>query len=598
MDRIIEVKVNGNYLFKDNKNAGVQYEANVTSLRIEFDAGWDGYAKKVTFWDAVGGNPVERTLTTDLLEDITRSTRIYLCPIPGEPLLIAGNMTFVIDGYVDGKRQRSISDKLRVKEAPFKETAGEPADPTPTQAEQLQAEIDRIQSTIQNAAQSAENARASAEAAKNSEIVAESAKDAAETALVKAKEAQAAVETAKTEADAAIATVESAKNAAVAAADNAKASETAAKGSEEAAKASETAAESAKTAAEAAKADAEAAKTAAEKAEANAGLWAYASADNGQLTNEARAAAQAAQAAAEAAQAGAERARDQAEAVVGGDFATKTELAAHTGDSVIHVTAEEKAGWNESDVFVATYGTTTSAEIEAAYQAGKAVFVIGSNGSQMGVLLSRWSETIHYFVYLKNKTYLRLWVCENDAWSEPITTVKATPESHASTHASGGTDPITPASIGAKAATDSDVFVATYGTTTLDELNAERSAGKHIVCKGINGENAALIAADTADFDEPASFFNFASFTPFCDGSMIYSCKTDGWSYTAVDFVPYAHAANHASGGIDPITPESIGAATANHTHSEYAPAYTYGTEDLTAGTSELATGKLYFVFE
>lgn len=28
------------------------------------------------------------------------------------------------------------------------------------------------------------------------------------------------------------------------------------------------------------------------------------------------------------------------------------------------------------------------------------------------------------------------------------------------------------------------------------------------------------------------------------------------------------------------------------------APMYTYGTEDLTAGTSELATGTLYFVYE
>lgn len=28
------------------------------------------------------------------------------------------------------------------------------------------------------------------------------------------------------------------------------------------------------------------------------------------------------------------------------------------------------------------------------------------------------------------------------------------------------------------------------------------------------------------------------------------------------------------------------------------APAYTYGTEDLTAGTSPLETGKLYFVYE
>ena len=30
----------------------------------------------------------------------------------------------------------------------------------------------------------------------------------------------------------------------------------------------------------------------------------------------------------------------------------------------------------------------------------------------------------------------------------------------------------------------------------------------------------------------------------------------------------------------------------------EYAPAYSYGTEDLTAGTSALETGKLYFVYE
>ena len=36
------------------------------------------------------------------------------------------------------------------------------------------------------------------------------------------------------------------------------------------------------------------------------------------------------------------------------------------------------------------------------------------------------------------------------------------------------------------------------------------------------------------------------------------------------------------------VTPSQIGAA----------PAYTYGTEDLTAGSSSLATGKLYFVYE
>ena len=56
----------------------------------------------------------------------------------------------------------------------------------------------------------------------------------------------------------------------------------------------------------------------------------------------------------------------------------------------------------------------------------------------------------------------------------------------------------------------------------------------------------------------------------------------------AMNYAPSTHASQHASDGADPITPDAIGAA----------PAYTYGTEDLTAGTSPLETGKLYFVYE
>lgn len=215
MDRIIEVKVNGNYLTKDNDSAGVQHEANATALRIEFDRGWDGYAKKVTWWDAKGLNPVERTLTADLLEDSANSPRIYLCSIPGEAMTEAGKCTFVIDGYISGKRQRSVSETLKVKPAPFIEQAGQPADPTPTQAEQLQEQIDGIMDTIQQAAQSAEDAASSAEIAgesaeaanvsekaagvsasdaKASADAAKASKDAAESALDKAEKAQKAIE--------------------------------------------------------------------------------------------------------------------------------------------------------------------------------------------------------------------------------------------------------------------------------------------------------------------------------------------------------------------------------------------------------------------
>lgn len=155
MDRRIEVKVFGNHLWKDGNRAGVQGEGNVTSLRISFDEGWDSYAKSITFFDAKGRNPVKRTLTVDLLEDITESARVYLCKIPPEPMVHAGRCSFVIEGYVDEQRQRVVETELVV--LPARDTTGatEPNEPTPSQAEQLQGEIEKITDDVQAAAQSA-----------------------------------------------------------------------------------------------------------------------------------------------------------------------------------------------------------------------------------------------------------------------------------------------------------------------------------------------------------------------------------------------------------------------------------------------------------
>lgn len=170
MDRLIEVKVNGNLVTKDGKNAGTQGEYNATTLRIEFDPGWDGYAKTITFFNAYGENPIKRTLTADLLEDITESIRIYKVKIPGEPLEEAGKCSFVIDGYsIDGVLQRSVEEFLTVKAAKDTREAGDPVDPTPTQAEQLQTQIDTLLDDMQEQAiiahDAAENAKASEEAA-------------------------------------------------------------------------------------------------------------------------------------------------------------------------------------------------------------------------------------------------------------------------------------------------------------------------------------------------------------------------------------------------------------------------------------------------
>lgn len=144
MDRIINVRINGNHLTKDSRRAGVQWEGNATKLRIEFDSGWDVFVKTVTFWDARGNDSVKIELTSNLIEDIVKNERIYLCPIPPEAMTVAGELTFVVDGYTDGIRQRSIPDSLEVLPAPNAEGAGNSVNPTPSDIEQLRAEIRSI----------------------------------------------------------------------------------------------------------------------------------------------------------------------------------------------------------------------------------------------------------------------------------------------------------------------------------------------------------------------------------------------------------------------------------------------------------------------
>ena len=286
MDRIIEISVNGSHLTKDSNVAGVQHEANAKTLRITFDEGWDGYAKKVTFWDALDANPVKVILGTDRLEDITKSTRVYLCPIPGEAMTEEGQCRFVIDGYLEGVRQRSLEDMLKVYPAGYEEEAGEPTDPTPSQAEQLQGEIEAISETIREAAVSA---AAAAEAAENVEA--------------KLGEVTAAVEGAQQAAEDA---------------EGARAAAAAAQG-----------------AAEQALSDAVAAKEAAESA-ADAAAQDAAAGVKDEMAGYVSAA--------EAAQAAAEQARDDAQNIAGGDFASTTYVdnKAETAESNANRYTDEK----------------------------------------------------------------------------------------------------------------------------------------------------------------------------------------------------------------------------------------------------------------
>ena len=154
-------------------------------------------------------------------------------------------------------------------------------------------------------------------------------------------------------------------------------------------------------------------------------------------------------------------------------------------------------------VFIATYNLTTSAEIEAAYQAGKMIFV--KIGADCGVMDERENTTVHHFVVMNGSSYINI-VCSNDVWS--FTTQSIQPKITANgilkgdgnggvTAAVSGTDYQTPlpsqtGNSGKFLTTDgtdvswaaapTEIFWCTYGTTTSAEITAAVTAGKIPAC--------------------------------------------------------------------------------------------------------------------
>lgn len=145
MDRIINVAVNGNFVRKDSKNAGVQGEANVTTLHIVLSDDWEEFSKRIIWRDAQGEKPVA-VLLFNSVNDLTagKDPLVFDTPIPAEPLALSGWCSFTIEGFRDSTPTAvsiSVSDTLLVKVNDAYET---PAEPTPSQAQQLQTQIDSI----------------------------------------------------------------------------------------------------------------------------------------------------------------------------------------------------------------------------------------------------------------------------------------------------------------------------------------------------------------------------------------------------------------------------------------------------------------------
>lgn len=364
--RIIPCQVTDEYVRGSGVVVGAAGSHNDVALRLAFSPMWAGTARSIVWKDALGGNPTVTILGTDLLE--TGETEVYIVPIPAEPKAFAGDLSMTIKGaVVDGDTETSATLTARafftVMESDWDEDAAESGDITPTQAEQLQAQIEEIKDSIVASTQAATEAAASADAAAASETAAGGYADSAgNSANLAALSAQAAAGSATEANDSRLAAALSAVNAgeaqeaAESAATQAEASNQAAAQSQSAAAASE------QNAAASEQNVAQNAQNAAQSAQA-AEQSATSAASDAAAAEACKNAAAASQQAAAESEAQAEYWAEQAAAIVGGDFATKIEAQGYVNEH------------NESEESHADLRLAVAAKVEKA--TGTLTFTLG-----------------------------------------------------------------------------------------------------------------------------------------------------------------------------------------------------------------------------
>ena len=420
MNRIISLSVEDMYIKYTGEAFGATGSHNAVTLRMTFGPAWEGTAKTAYFTDALGNTSVALVLGLDTLVD-----GAYEVDVPSEALKTAGVATITIKGVlVSGKTTTkaitTAAGHFRVLDSELPDSAGSAGTITPSDKDQLQAEIAGMETLFTTAKAAAEaaaaNAKVSETNAKASETAASNSASSAESSKTAAAESAATATAQASAADASAAKAAASQKAAQAAETNAKASEKAAAESQTGA---ETAAASAQGSAAAAAKSAQTAQGASSTA-TNAASSAVqsATAASGSASQAQASAAAAAQSAAsvdginKTAQSwavGGTNTRpgedtnnakywaEQAQAVVGGDFATKVEaqgyVTTHNQSADAHADIRKALNGKAENPTMTTVTLSATGWNSSTKQQTAAVTGILADGTKQKVICSPVDES-------------------------------------------------------------------------------------------------------------------------------------------------------------------------------------------------------------
>ncbi len=223
MNRIISLSVEDMYIKYTGEAFGATGSHNAVTLRMTFGPAWEGTAKTAYFTDALGNTSVALVLGLDTLVD-----GAYEVDVPSEALKTAGVATITIKGVlVSGettiKAITTAAGHFRVLDSELPDSAGNAGTITPSDKDQLQAEIAGMETLFTTAKAAAEAAAANAKASETAAASSASSAEASKTAAAESSATAAA--SANTAGSAAAAAVKNASHAA----ESAKAAENTAK---------------------------------------------------------------------------------------------------------------------------------------------------------------------------------------------------------------------------------------------------------------------------------------------------------------------------------------------------------------------------------
>ena len=553
MNRIISLSVEDMYIKYTGEAFGATGSHNAVTLRMTFGPAWEGTAKTAYFTDALGNTSVALVLGLDTLVD-----GAYEVDVPSEALKYAGEATVTIKGVLTSgdtttKAITTAAGHFRVLDSELPDSAGNAGTITPSDKDQLQAEIAGLENLFTTAKAAAEaaaaNAKVSETNAKSSETAAASSASSAEASKTAAAESAATATAQASAADASAAKAAVSQKAAQAAETNAKASETAAAASQASA---ETASASAQDSAAAAAKSAQTAQGAASTATNAASSANQAATSASGFASQASAAATAAAGSAAGAETASKTAQSwavggtgtrpgedtdnakywakQAQAVVGGDFATKVEaqgyVTAHNQSADAHADIRKALNGKEASGTAAGAVAAHNKDTAAHQDIRKALAGKETAGAaaavQSNLTAHAGNTTVH--VTAEQKT----------TWDG-----KAAGK-HASQHGKDGTDPITPAAIGAASlGADGKVpasqlpeissvktYTATIGTTWVEDENTGVKT-QSVAIAGVKATNTATVdhaytGAGTSD-----------DYAAFVEAENQYlNCITNGYAET------------------------------------------------------------------